>query len=635
MAGPLTPSQHATLVAVAETALPAGQFLPAAGEVTVDKVERFLHSLPSPLQRGVGALLRGLDAAAWLEGRRGFARLSPERRLAVLDSWRQGDAIRRLMLRAVVSPLKMAHFDDPKLYRKLGCVYEQTLPKAEQKPAYMRDRVHAGDSLGGDLAVECDVVVVGTGAGGAAVGRELAEAGLAVVFVEEGKYHDRTEFTGRAFDMQQKLYRRGGSTFSVGNVGIPIPLGQSVGGSTTVNSGTCYRTPDRVLHEWQTQLGLGELGPDALAPYFARVEEVLGVEYAKAELLGGNGRVIARGCEKLGFTRHGPLKRNAPACDGQGVCCFGCPTDAKRSTNVSYIPLALKAGAELFSGAKMTRILVEGGRARGVVARTSGGHILTVRSRAVVIACGSILTPLVLEAQGLGTQSGQLGKNLSIHPATGLLAEFDEQILGWKGIPQGYSIEELHEEGILYEGAMVPLEMSMTMTQLVGPELIRLAESFDHVASFGFMVEDTSRGSVRAVMGQPVIQYWVGEKDVAHIKRGVDVLAQVFFAAGARSVHTPIAGHELLRTPEDLARLRRATVRAWDLDLSAYHPLGTARMGIDPAHSVVGQDHQVHDTPGLYVVDGAAVPTALGVNPQVTIMALATRAAERLAASLA
>src|SRR3954463_4931081 len=118
--------------------------------------------------------------------------------------------------------------------------------------------------------------------------------------------------------------------------------------------------------------------------------------------MGGNGRVIERGCNALGFTRHGTLKRNAPECDGQGVCCFGCPTDAKRSTNVSYIPLALKAGAELFAGAKMTRIIVDGGKARGIVATTAQGHVLTVRARAVVVACGSIMTPIVLSAQGLG-----------------------------------------------------------------------------------------------------------------------------------------------------------------------------------------------------------------------------------------
>jgi choline dehydrogenase-like flavoprotein len=245
------------------------------------------------------------------------------------------------------------------------------------------------------------------------------------------------------------------------------------------------------------------------------------------------------------------------------------------------------------------------------------------------------MTPLVLAAQGLGGRSGQLGRNLSIHPAAGALAEMAEPVLPWHGIPQGYAIEELHDEGILYEGAAVPLEMTMSMTSLIGPELIRLAESFDRVASFGFLVEDTSRGRVAEVMGQPVIQYWLQERDVAHIKRGIDVLAQIYFAAGAHTVHAPIAGFEVLRSEADLARLRRATVRPWDLDLSAYHPLGTARMGADPATSVIGPDHQVHDTPQLYVVDGSAVPTPLGVNPQITIMAMATRAAEKVAAALA
>jgi choline dehydrogenase-like flavoprotein len=630
--GSLSPQQHRTLLAVAETVLPAGRFIPAAGEATVQKVERFASTLPGAVQAGLGGLLHGIDALAWLHEWRSFARTPPERRLALLDRWRKGDPIHRLLLRALVSPLKMAHFDDPELYRRLGCVYETKIAGAEAKPAYMRDRVHA--RLDGDLAVECDVVVIGTGAGGAVVGRELAEAGLAVVFVEEGRYFDRKDFTGRTFEMHQKLYRRGGLTFSIGNVPIPIPLGQSVGGTTTINSGTCYRTPDRVLASWAADLGLTDLGPEKMGPYFDRVEHVLRVETARAELLGGNGRVIARGADALGFTHHHPLQRNAPECDGQGVCCFGCPTDAKRSTNVSYIPMALRAGAELFPGAKVHRIIVEEGRARGVVARTEDGQVLTVRGRAVVVACGSLLTPLVLERQGLGGSSGQLGRNLSIHPACGALAEFDEEILPWKGIPQGYAIEDLHDEGILYEGASVPLEMSMTMTPLIGPELVRLAESFDHVASFGFMIEDTSRGTVRAVRGQPVISYWLTEQDVSHIKRGLDVLAQIFFAAGARRVHFPVHGFEVLGSTADLDAFRRATLRPWDLDLSAYHPLGTARMGTDPASSVIGPDHQVHDTPGLYVVDGAAVPTALGVNPQITIMALATRAAEQIAAAL-
>ena len=210
------------MVALAETVLPAGRFLPAAGEETVHKVEEFATTLPGPLQTGLVGLLRGLDAQAWLRERRPFARVAPDRRLRLLEGWRD-NAVRRLALRALVSPLKIAHLDNPQLYERLGCVYELERPRPEAKPAYMRDRVHAG--LDGDLAVECDVVVIGTGAGGAVVGRELAEAGLAVVFVEEGRYFDRTHFNGRAFAMQQKLYRRGGLTFSIGNVLILIPLG--------------------------------------------------------------------------------------------------------------------------------------------------------------------------------------------------------------------------------------------------------------------------------------------------------------------------------------------------------------------------------------------------------------------------
>ena len=138
----LSPKQHATMVAIAEAALPAGAFMPAAGAATVDKVERFVERMPDALGKGLGGLLAGIDATAWLSQRRAFVRLSPEKRLAVLEKWRHADPIRRLMLRAVITPLKMAHFDDPALYKKLGCVYTPDKIRPEAKPAYMRDRVH-------------------------------------------------------------------------------------------------------------------------------------------------------------------------------------------------------------------------------------------------------------------------------------------------------------------------------------------------------------------------------------------------------------------------------------------------------------------------------------------------------------
>ncbi len=631
-----TDRERATMVAIAEATLPAGQIFPGANAATVARVEDFLDDLPGPAQTAYRGLVRLFDGLSWLHHRRGLASVPAADRVAMLERWRDAGMARRSALRGLMSPLKMAHFGDPSFFKEVGCVYSfggGAGSRSEPRPAWFRDRVHDAAALGGDVAVEVDVVVIGTGAGGAVTARELAEAGVAVVMLEEGNYVDRSEFNGRPLPMQKKLYRNGGVTFSIGNVPIPIPLGMNVGGSTTVNSGTCYRAPDRILAHWQHDLGLTELTPERMAPYFERVEGVLGVAPVRPEFLGGCARVVARGAAALGY-KHAPLRRNAPDCDGKGVCCFGCPTDAKRSTNVSYVPMALKAGAELFTGVRAQRVIIEGGRAVGVVGRARGGRTVTVRARAVVVACGTLLTPTFLMRNGLGDASGQLGRNLSIHPATGAIAVMDERVASWDGVPQGYSIEEFADDGLLFEGTSLPLDLSVSLMPQIGPALVELAEGFDRVASFGVMVADKSRGRVRLVRDQPLITYNLGDADLARLKRGVDILARVFFAAGARRVMLPVHGFNEVRSEADLTRLRDARLRPHDLELSAFHPLGTARMGTDPRSSVVDADHQIHDTPGLYVVDGAAVPSSLGVNPQVTIMALATRAADKLAARL-
>ena len=626
------PSHRAIYAALAEAALPAGRYAAAGGAHTVARVEQALAGMGPIAHHGLRAALTALDAAALVTRRRRFTSLSADDRRALLDGWRTGDLARRSALRALLVPLKVAHFDDPALYQRLGCVYE-IRGKREARAPYPRERVHDLDAADGDLALEVDCVVIGTGAGGAVVARELAEAGVAVVMIEEGRYFERHDFTGRPFAMQQQMYRAGGATFSVGNVAIPIPIGVTVGGTTTVNSGTCYRAPAHVLAHWRDDLGVRGFSTEELAPHYERVERVLGVAPTAAALLGGCARVVARGCDALGF-RHAPLLRNAPDCDGQGVCCFGCPTDAKRSTNVSYVPLALRAGAELFTRARAERVIVEGGRAVGVEARSASGRRLTVRARAVVVAGGALVTPIFLERNHLGGASGQLGRNLSIHPAAGALAEFDEPIESWRGVPQGLAIEEFRDEGILFEGAATPLEFTAALMSQLGPRLIELCERFDRIASFGLMVEDTSRGRVRLVGERPVVTYVLNDADLARLRRGLDLLAQVYLAAGARTVLMPVHGFDEVRSLADLARFRAASIRASDLDLSAYHPLGTARLGPDPRSSVVDVDHQVHDTPGLYVVDGSSVPSSLGVNPQLTIMAMATRAAQRLAQRL-
>jgi choline dehydrogenase-like flavoprotein len=631
-------TERAALEVVARAAMPAGAVFPGAGAACVEKMERFLSGSPRSVQTGYRAMLRALDVAALLAHRRRLHRLSVEQAGRLLEKWRGADYGRRMLLRLLTIPLKVAHYNDPAIFQAVGCRWGSLPVAAEARPRYLSERVTTARELAAGGAreehLECDVVVIGTGAGGAVVARELAERGHAVVMIEEGDWHQRQDFTGHAIEMQKKLYRDMGMTTAVGNVAIPIPIGRGVGGTTTINSGTCYRAPARILDDWREKHGIAGMSAESMDPYYARVEEVLGVTEAELRYVGGVGRVVARGCDALGW-KHAPLRRNAPACDGQGVCCFGCPTDAKRSTNVSYVPLALKAGAQLFTGLRVERVLSENGRAVGVEASGAGVR-LTVRAKAVAVACGTLLTPLLLGKSGIGTRSGQLGRNLTIHPAVGAMAIYDEVIDGQNAIPQGYAIEEFHQEGLLFEGAFAPLDVGAASFPLLGRRLVELLEGYRHLACFGLMIEDTSRGRVRAGRdGRPLVTYWLNDHDVGRLKRGIELLARVYFAGGARRVVPLVNGFDELTGESDLARFRAARLTARDFEITAYHPLGTAGMGADPRRSVIGTDHQVHDTRGVYVTDGSAVPSSPAVNPQLTIMALATRAAEHIDRALA
>jgi choline dehydrogenase-like flavoprotein len=351
--------------------------------------------------------------------------------------------------------------------------------------------------------------------------------------------------------------------------------------------------------------------------------------------LGAIAPIIARGAERLGL-RHGALRRNAPDCDGQGVCCFGCPTGAKRSTDVSYVPAALERGAQLVTAAHVETLDLVAGRARGVTAslgaapgaRESGRRPrLTVKADAVVVAGGALMTPLLLRRSGLGRRPS-LGKNLSIHPASKVFALFDERVEPWKGIPQGYSIDHYSEEGLMFEGGSTPFDVVSMGVTWTGRRYMELMDQYPRLATFALMIQDESRGEVRAGPGgAPLVLYNLNERDTRLMQRGIETLCAVFQAAGARRVLPLLSGHDEVTTPAQLDHLRRSRVKPGDVDVTAYHPLGTCRIGADDA-ACLGPDHEMKDARGAYVCDGSAVPSSLGVNPQMTIMAMALRAAE-------
>ena len=492
-----------------------------------------------------------------------------------------------------------------------------------QIPAH-EPRIERGAAITEHRIIKADACVIGTGAGGAAVAKELAEGGMSVVMLEEGDHHPTDEFTTRPREMTARLYRDAGMTVTVGNTPIVLPLGRGVGGTTTINSGTCFRTPPPVLEMWRTRFGLDQLTADELDPYFRRVERIINVAQVPPELAGRNAHVVKRGADALGWSGDF-IHRNVRGCVGSGVCAFGCPTSAKQSANLSYAPLAWQAGATTYTGTRATHIETSRRRARAVNATTQGGGRLRIDTDTVIVACGAIHTPLFLKHNGLGTTSDELGRNLAIHPATAVRALFDEQIDMARGVPQSFYIDEFADERIMFEGAAGPPDY-LAMTMPFSRERHRdLMLRFPHFSQFGVMVSDLSRGHVSERFGRPEIHYHLNDDDVAAFKRGIDLLCELYWAAGAKAIYPPIDKVGELTLGE-----LTPSIRAHDLTLMAFHPLGTARADARPEHGVVDADLKLHDAEGVYVADGSVVPSSIGVNPQITIMALASRLAYRL-----
>jgi choline dehydrogenase-like flavoprotein len=465
--------------------------------------------------------------------------------------------------------------------------------------------------------LDADACVIGAGAGGAVVAAELAEGGARVVVLEQGPEHDPDSFTARPPEMLARLYRDGGQTVTLGNPPIALPLGRGLGGTTLVNSGTCFRTPARVLERWSREFGL-DLDEASLRPCFERVEQALSISEVTPELAGNNAAVARRGAERLGWS-HGYLRRNAKGCVGSGVCAFGCPTSAKQHTGITYLPRARAAGAQIVTGADARTIIVRRGRAVGVEARVPGAGWLSVSSPLVIVAAGTVHTPLLLARNGLGRGSGELGRNLSLHPATAAFALMDEVVDMARGVPQSFYVDEFADEGVMFEGVAGPPAYAAMSLPLTGSRHAAAMASYRHLAQFGLMVSDSSRGRVHAVAGRPVIRYDLTPHDLARFRLGLARLEELLLAADAREVYLPLP-----------PGVRPERARAHDLRLMAFHPLGTARADARPTHGVVDGDLELHGVSGLYVADGAVVPSALGVNPQLTIMALATRLAFRL-----
>jgi choline dehydrogenase-like flavoprotein len=487
-------------------------------------------------------------------------------------------------------------------------------------------------------AEDCDFVVVGSGAGGAVVATVLAEAGHEVVVLEAGPYRDRRTYPREPLAAIRTLYRDGGLTFALGRPTIPTPVGRAVGGTTVINSGTCFRTPEPVLERWASEHRI-EWALD-LEPEFAEIEAMLDVRPVDAERMGRNGQALRAGAEALGAS-HAPLRRCAGRCVQCSSCPTGCRLDAKRAMHVSYLPRAVAAGARIRAGVEARLIVFRDGRAIGVSGHAGVADPVAVRRRpftvharrGVVLAGGAFGTPELLLRSGFRSLSGELGRNLRIHPACWVGARFDEPVRGWDGVMQSYAVDEWDLDGLLLEATFTPLAFGGGWLPGTGIEHQERLLAFGNLASTGVHLSDKSAGRVRlAGDGSLRISYQLSREDSLRLVFGIARAAELYYAAGAREVYPQISGINVLRR-DRIAELEASPPPRAALRLEAFHPMGTARMDGDRRRGVTGTDGAVHGAEGLHVADASLLPSSLGVNPMITIMAMASRLARQLAAA--
>jgi choline dehydrogenase-like flavoprotein len=622
----LSATEQRTLSAICEAMAPALDGLPAAErEVDVSgPVGRFFTSF-SP--RVLTRVRLGLRVLEWLPFPWRFSRLDLGARedfLQRMERSRFGLYHELLLMCKTFTTLGYAV--DPGVERRLGLetscrVADGSLP--EQAGSL-------GDTEPSGEGEECDVVVVGSGAGGAVAAAALAEAGLDVIVLEAGGNYDRDSYPTDPLEAIASLYRDGGLTIAEGRPPIPIPVAKTVGGTTVINSGTCFRAPDPVLAHWRERYGVEWAGD--LAPDFAEAEEFLRVTPLDPERMGRNGQLAMEGAAAIGASG-GPIARNAGSCVQCSSCPYGCRIDAKRGMHVSYLPRAVAAGARLRTGVEARRVLVENGRAAGVRCiagpdgkRNGNCRPYTVRARrATIVAGGAFGTPELLLRSGLG--GDQVGRNLHIHPACWVGARYEEEVRGWEGVMQSYYVDEWESERVLLEATFTPLPFGGAWLLGSGREHQEAILNFGHVGSIGVQLADESTGRVGVARdGSLRANYRLTDEDAQRLTFGIARAAEVHFAAGATEVYPNIGRAPVLR-PGNLSEFEATSFKPSELRLEAFHPMGTARIAADPGEGVCAADGSINGVTGLYVADASLFPTAVWVNPMMTIIAFAKRIA--------
>lgn len=491
----------------------------------------------------------------------------------------------------------------------------------------IKGRDHAGD-----LKIDADAVVVGTGAGGSVIARELARAGLSVVALEEGGFHTPSDFNQREDEMLPLLFQEGGGR-STKDLAIRVLQGRGVGGSTVHNTNLCKRIPDQILEQWSHTHRVSNVAPDDLRPSFEQIERELSVGEMPKSIVSRNNDVLERGVARLGW-KGGPLKHNRRGCQGSGFCELGCVYDAKENALKVMIPDAIKRGATVVSDARVTRVTHQSGRVNGIegVLTTKEGHPkgeLRIRANVVVLAASAVGSAYLALRSDLPNPHRVTGSGLRMHPGGIAAGIFDEEIAAHRGIPQSYECTELlsFDEGSEKRIWIVPAFAHPIGTAAImpgfGPAHMASMRDYTKIAVLTAMLHDETSGFVLAEDRGPRLDYQMIEADRAALARGLVASAKLLFAAGAKRVVIPAMRPVHLTSEKELEQLDTSFVAPHSVPLSAVHPMGTMRMGDDPRTSAVSSQGEHHQMRGLFVCDGSLFPTSIGGPPQIGIYSFA------------
>jgi long-chain-alcohol oxidase len=600
-----------------------------------------IDQLPAPDRKSLASITRALDTrsgALALTGRRiPVSWLSASEAEALLIRWKASRSpIARRLAGVFTSLPALAAYSHPgPAWERIG--YPGPMGPPPDVPKRLKPiTLEANESM------SCDVVVVGSGAGGGCVAARLAEAGLDVIVVEKGGYLSESDFTHIEAEASRSMYLYGGALATT-DLGVRIISGSTLGGGTVVNFTTSFKTPDFVLEEWARASGIKAFVGDEFQESLDTVAQRLNVN-VDSSAAGRRDELMEEGLKKLGWHVDG-MPRAVRGCtqdEACGYCGFGCRVAAKQSTMRTYLEDAAAAGARLIVGADVRRVLVKDGRATGIRA-TSGHHELVVNARTVVVAAGSIETPALLLRSGLG---GQVGRNLHLHPGTAPLGIFDDDVGLWEGTLQARFSKEFRD----WDGGYGPILETIPLHPGAASAFFPWISSIEHKkrmddykrSSFcGVLTRDRSSGRVRIARdGSPRVVYKLNQDDERRVAEAVVLAARVLEAAGARKIFSPhntpavyepgIGGGHAAWADET----RRLGYRRARVTFGSWHQMGSCRMGVDPGASAIGPDNETHEVRDLFITDGSAFPTASGVNPMLTIYGIAHRAAGKIAARL-